>query len=113
VPHTKFSKINEMHEKGDRGGGMELGRVWIDEKKNRESSRIAFFLHRRALLRLMRANRRFACRLKQALPVWASPAQESHAVWKNAGEKPVRKLSVCSPFRFAHLRAGFSGVLIL
>ena len=50
----------------------------------RESSRIAFFLRRRALLRLMRANRRFACRLKWAKPIWASPAQESHAVWKNA-----------------------------
>ncbi len=22
VPHTKLTKINEMHEKGDRGGGM-------------------------------------------------------------------------------------------
>ena len=22
VPHTKFSKINEMHEKGDRDGGF-------------------------------------------------------------------------------------------
>ncbi len=22
VPHTKLSKINEMHEKGDRGGRM-------------------------------------------------------------------------------------------
>jgi hypothetical protein len=22
VPHAKFSKINEMHEKADRGGGM-------------------------------------------------------------------------------------------
>ena len=24
VPHTKLSKINEMHEKGDRGGGEEF-----------------------------------------------------------------------------------------
>jgi len=24
APHTKFSKINEMHEKGDRGGEMEV-----------------------------------------------------------------------------------------
>ncbi|MPL74555.1 hypothetical protein SDC9_20368 [bioreactor metagenome] len=37
---------------------------------NRESSRIAFFLRRRALLRLI-------------------AYAESHAVWKNAGEKPA------------------------
>ncbi|MEA5037383.1 MAG: hypothetical protein VB020_03895, partial [Methanocorpusculum sp.] len=36
----------------------------------RESSRIAFFLRRRALLRLI-------------------AYAESHAVWKNAGEKPA------------------------
>ena len=47
--------------------------LWL--ARLRESSRIAFFLHRRALLRLMRANRRFACRLKWALPIWASPPQ--------------------------------------
>ena len=41
----------------------------------RELTRIAFSLRSGALLRLMRANRRFACRLKQAMPVWASPTQ--------------------------------------
>jgi len=24
VPHTKFAKINEIHEKGDRGGRKEI-----------------------------------------------------------------------------------------
>jgi len=60
-----------------------------------EFSRIALFLRRRALLRLMRANRRFACRLKWTLPIWASPTQESHAVWKNAGEKPACGFFCC------------------
>ena len=52
--------------------------VWTQENPTanlRESPRIAFSLRRRALLRLMRANRRFACRLKWALPAWASPTQ--------------------------------------
>jgi len=61
----------------------------------RESSRIAFSLRSGALLRLMRANRRFACRLKRALPAWASPTQESHPLWKNAGEKPASGFFYC------------------
>jgi hypothetical protein len=77
---------------------MELGRVWIDEKKNRESPRIL-------------ANRIFLA------PSCSAPAyrlrRNRTPSGKMLSEKPVRKLSVCSPFRFAHLRAGFSGVLIL
>ncbi len=61
--------------------------LWLE--RLRKFSRIAFFLRSAALLRLMRANRRFACRLKRALPVWASPTQESHPLWKNAREKPA------------------------
>ena len=53
----------------------------------RELTRIAFSLRSGALLRLMRANRRFACRLKWALPIWASPPQESHPLLKNANGK--------------------------
>ncbi len=57
----------------------------------RELTRIAFSLRSGALLRLMRANRRFACRLKWALPIWASPTQESHPLLKNAiGKTRVR-----------------------
>ena len=63
--------------------------LWL--ARLRESSQIAFSLRRRALLRLMRANRRFACRLKWALPIWASPTQESHPLLKNAiGKTRVR-----------------------
>jgi len=58
----------------------------MDEKKNRESSRIAFFLRSGALLQLMRANRRFACRLKWAKPIWASPTQESPLTGKMLGK---------------------------
>ncbi len=45
VPHTKLSKINEIHEKGDRGrrmGGLVssekegFGWVWMHEKSHRE-----------------------------------------------------------------------------
>ena len=67
----------------------------------RELTRIAFFLRRRALLRLMRANRRFACRLKWAKPIWASPPQESHPLWKNAVKNPPAGFSFgCHSFLF-------------
>ena len=75
----------------------------------RELTRIAFSLRSGALLRLMRANRRFACRLKWALPIWASPTQESHPLLKNAVGKTRVRVFLLFPYFFDYTNREVNG----